>query len=275
MWSICLYGYSQITYLGGSCENVRPKFAKEVWVDTCIMECIYQHIAIDPELNNQQKEEYCILQIGKQFCKYGGYSKYQVDSVLNYIDKSKLTIKEYTELVAKLQFDYNLNYLLKDMSNGLYNVFDRVFSDRFVYNDSVNFNWSLTDSTTTICGQKCYQATCKFRGRTWFAWFCDIPVATGPWKFCDLPGLILKVEDSEREHTFCAINIRPAHTSITKETKKYTLTERNKFNKALSYYMNNSSKLVSNSNIVTPINRDGSTRTLPKRKRFFNPIEKE
>lgn len=275
LWSICFYGYSQINYLGGSCDNIRPKIAEEIKVDTCLFECIYHHIAIDPTLDYQQREEYNILQIGREVCKYGGYSKYRVDSVLNYIDKERITTKEYTELVAKLQFDYNLNFLFKEISTGKITVFDRVFTDRYIYNDSVDFNWILTDSTSIICGQECHQATCQFRGRTWFAWYCDIPVALGPWKFCGLPGLILKVEDSRREHVFCAINIRPSHSQITKETRKYTMTERAKFNKALEYYMANSSKIVSNSNVIIPINRDGSARTLPKRRRFFNPIEKE
>lgn len=40
-------------------------------------------------------------------------------------------------------------------------------------------------------------------GRQWIAWFTnEIPFQDGPFKFYGLPGLIVKLEDSEDYHKF-------------------------------------------------------------------------
>ena len=77
--------------------------------------------------------------------------------------------------------------------------------------------WDLHDDTITVCGYLCQKATCHFRGREYTAWFApEIPVGNGPWKFGGLPGLILKVYDSERFYVFECIKIES-------HTKKYPI----------------------------------------------------
>ena len=69
--------------------------------------------------------------------------------------------------------------------------------------------WTLQDETTTISGYQCQKATCHFRGRDYEAWFAlDIPINNGPWKFGGLPGLILKVYDTNRLYVFECTKIR-------------------------------------------------------------------
>ena len=61
-----------------------------------------------------------------------------------------------------------------------------------------SMQWSLTGEADQVGDYQCQKAVTSFGGRKWTAWFCpDIPVDGGPYKFCGLPGLILKVEDSE------------------------------------------------------------------------------
>lgn len=63
--------------------------------------------------------------------------------------------------------------------------------------------WEITSDTLTVLGYLCQKATTSFRGRNYIAWFTsDIPVNDGPWKFYGLPGLILKVNDSENLFSF-------------------------------------------------------------------------
>lgn len=74
-------------------------------------------------------------------------------------------------------------------------------------------SWAMQPGQDTICGYDCRIATARFRGRIWKAWYApDIPANAGPWKFNGLPGVILKVEDSQRH--FCwvcvAINQNPS-----------------------------------------------------------------
>ena len=72
----------------------------------------------------------------------------------------------------------------------------------------------------TILGHECQRATCHWRGRDFVAWFApDIPVRLGPWSFGGLPGLILKLYDSQRLYTWEAVSLRSGTFPITK--RKY------------------------------------------------------
>ena len=68
--------------------------------------------------------------------------------------------------------------------------------------------WSILDDTCQIQGYLCNKATTLFRGRVYEAWFSfDLPVDDGPWKLYGLPGLILKVVDSEQPIGFECIDL--------------------------------------------------------------------
>ena len=61
------------------------------------------------------------------------------------------------------------------------------------------WNWKLLGEKKKIGKFNCQNASIKFRGRTFIAWFTtDIPIGFGPYKFKGLPGLILEVYDSEK-----------------------------------------------------------------------------
>ena len=58
--------------------------------------------------------------------------------------------------------------------------------------------WDITGEEMVISGYKCFKATIEYAGRLYTAWYTpDIPLSEGPWKFCGLPGLILKVTDDD------------------------------------------------------------------------------
>ena len=74
------------------------------------------------------------------------------------------------------------------------------FSGFFVYTDSVpSIQWKFSPKeSTSILGYECNKATADFAGRKYTAWFTsELPLPFGPYKFGGLPGLILKIEDSE------------------------------------------------------------------------------
>lgn len=77
-------------------------------------------------------------------------------------------------------------------------VFDKIFTTRYVYQEPAGFlRWAIAPTTVTIAGYSCQRATATLGGRTWEAWFTRaVPVPEGPYKFCDLPGLIVKVGDT-------------------------------------------------------------------------------
>lgn len=73
--------------------------------------------------------------------------------------------------------------------------------------EKMNYNWNIiSGDTTNILGYRCNKALITFKGRKYVGWFTtDIPISGGPYKFAGLPGLILKVEDSDHIFTWEAI----------------------------------------------------------------------
>lgn len=85
------------------------------------------------------------------------------------------------------------------------------------YSDSIpDIEWEfLSGDSVSILGYECGKATAEFAGRRYTAWFTpEIPLPFGPYKFGDLPGLILKIEDSERQFIWEAIGIERTNDPI-------------------------------------------------------------
>lgn len=64
-----------------------------------------------------------------------------------------------------------------------------------VIDELPKYNWQIHDGQTkTIGGYECTKATCFFRGTPIVAYFStEIPIQFGPWKFKNLPGLIMEL----------------------------------------------------------------------------------
>lgn len=67
-----------------------------------------------------------------------------------------------------------------------------------------SLHWTIKDSEIKNIGNlKCKQATLKFRGRDYIAWFTEeIPISEGPYKFNGLPGLIVLIHDITNRYTW-------------------------------------------------------------------------
>lgn len=64
-------------------------------------------------------------------------------------------------------------------------------------------HWTIVNQFTTIKNNYCQKAVANFRGRDYTAFFAlNIPMQDGPWKFCGLPGLIVKLMDSKGIYNF-------------------------------------------------------------------------
>lgn len=77
-------------------------------------------------------------------------------------------------------------------------------------------HWDLTSDTATINGLHCQKALlADFGHRKWAAWFCsDIPLSDGPYKFCGLPGIIVKIADEKEYWSFTLLGIANAQTNV-------------------------------------------------------------
>ncbi|GEN68689.1 MULTISPECIES: GLPGLI family protein [Chryseobacterium] len=71
------------------------------------------------------------------------------------------------------------------------------------YSENLKFNWKILGDKQKIGEYNTQKATTEFGDRKWTAWFTtDIPFQDGPYKFYGLPGLIVKIEDSEKNYSW-------------------------------------------------------------------------
>ena len=82
--------------------------------------------------------------------------------------------------------------------DGTMTILDRIVPQMYIIEDKIpSIEWNITEGDTiNIGGYSCKKATCEYAGRQWNVWYTEqIPIPTGPWKLCGLPGMILKAED--------------------------------------------------------------------------------
>lgn len=255
--------------------NLTPAKIPLFPISKSVMDCIYHYEVTDTSLD-MKREHYGILEIGDSICKYEGYGNYRVDSAyLAASAKAVVTNRDYMTLSKKYGQSDADGWLIENSNTNRLEYFGRVFIDAFTYKEPIPaIDWQLTDSIKDICGYQCKKATCTFRGLKWTAWYSDIPKSVGPWKLNGLPGLILEAMTENNDHHFTATIIRKADHDIIYEKRDYFKTTRERFNKAYEKYRNNPGQAWNNSPLA-PKDMDGKTIKVPRRKLFFNPLEKE
>lgn len=133
-------------------------------------------------------------------------------------------------------------YVFTNLANSKLRYYSR-FGDGLSYYDEPlsEMQWQIGDSSRTVLGYECIEATTDYHGRTWTAWFApELPASFGPWKFHGLPGLVLAAtSDNGIEYT--AIGIEKSDRPITPmyTPDQYSKTDRKKALAEHEYYYNN------------------------------------
>lgn len=148
-----------------------------------------------------------ILDVTKDKSIYRDYTMVAQDSILKiqfeqmmksgvYKDFSKMvTMPKFSEKVYKFYPDMKIQYVER-ISSGFTPV-------NIGYDDESKMNWNISAEKAKIGSYNTQKATTEFGGRQWVAWFAaDIPLQDGPYKFHGLPGLIVKVEDAEKNYSW-------------------------------------------------------------------------
>lgn len=167
-----------------------------------------------------------ILSVGQQWSVYFDYNKEKRDSIgrvnlaTNPVFRKVEVRTDQEALQSRLEHNISV-YDLIDASKG---ESAKIFKHRpekkittideyaetyyRLVEHPLSFDWVITNDTLTLLNYSCLKALTKFRGREYTAWFTmDIPINDGPWKLYGLPGLILKVEDSENLFSFEAFGL--------------------------------------------------------------------
>jgi len=180
-------------------------------LDSAYLKCTYRLTSVKDTSNAEQKKSGLIdiqtLQIGKVTSKY--FSQVLQD----FYTKVQKSRKKGDTLGRSYVQDGIFEYqIFKNQIENKTTVLDcgshlgigTAPTPNFRYEDDLSdMKWEIKKDTATILSYSCQKAITEFRGRTWEAWFTsEIPINNGPWKFGGLPGLIMKVSDSQQYFVF-------------------------------------------------------------------------
>ncbi|KUF40273.1 GLPGLI family protein [Myroides marinus] len=89
-------------------------------------------------------------------------------------------------------------------TQGKLNTYLSTGLDRYNVEEMSNqINWTISTDVEDYNGMKVQKAVGELSGRTWTVWFTqDIPLIEGPYKFKNLPGFVVKAEDSTGDYKF-------------------------------------------------------------------------
>ena len=98
----------------------------------------------------------------------------------------------------------SIDYIVeKDLIKNITYFKTRLGRDQYTYEEDRKMDWKILPETVKIGEYEAQKAETTFAGRKWYAWFTqDIPFQDGPYKFKGLPGLIVKLEDSNGDYSF-------------------------------------------------------------------------
>lgn len=151
------------------------------------------------------EKELMILDIDKVKSVYQSYEKVVQDSIFqimmaevmktgsapNISGLSGLKESQFPETILK---KYPINEILFTTNLGI---------DLYKYNEAAKFNWKIGTETKKFGNYNAQKATVNYGGRNWIAWFStELPFTDGPYKFYGLPGLIIKIEDSDENYSW-------------------------------------------------------------------------
>lgn len=148
-----------------------------------------------------------VLDITKQKSVYRDYTIIAQDSMIKvqieamqksgvFKDMSKsIRMPKFSEKIDKFYPEMKVLYIER-VANGFTPI-------NIGYSENLKFNWKVLNEKEKIGAYNTQKATVDFGGRKWTAWFStDLPFQDGPYKFYGLPGLIIKIEDSEKNYSW-------------------------------------------------------------------------
>lgn len=243
---LCCAGYAQ----GGHAYMTSPdggmyayKTTNRTVYDTANVNVFYKvQFLPDSTKNGKYREGQTLLMVSNNYTWFGDYYKLKVDSVNDFLAKSKKNAHNQKAnddiymFIRKTAFDY---VMLSDLKKSQTTMQLKALNKYQYTYPTLHLDWTMQAGDTLINNIPCKKATCRYAGRNFIAWYSEsIPLPYGPYVFSGLPGLIMKLYDDKQNWIFTNNGISNAtspNIMYLYKDKKYKKTTREK---ALSAYRN-------------------------------------
>ncbi|MDR2064912.1 MAG: GLPGLI family protein [Prevotellaceae bacterium] len=189
-------------------------------IDTMQLKCLYEHYyQYSTSKSTQTLIDTMRLEIGQKICKFYSCNYGLFDSTVTVTGDIMRIVYKSKPNKSRNSYTVYVNYPEnKTTFNG--NAIGTVKYFEYIEDFEIP-KWTIQKETQKILSHPCRKATCRFRGRDYTAWYAlDIPISRGPYKFAGLPGLILKIADTENLYSFECIAIENSNEKIYKDKKK-------------------------------------------------------
>ena len=169
----------------------------------------YEYKYIGDSTNRESVEtEVMVLNINKEKSEFYSSDKFVSDSTL--IADSQKGI-----LSMPPNKQMNNDRIIKPINSKTINYITLLSDTKYLVSQKMDLKWNLLQEFDKVLDYEVQKATVEFGGRKWIAWFSkDIPIQDGPYKFSNLPGLILKIEDTGKNHIFELKGIRNSEVNF-------------------------------------------------------------
>jgi GLPGLI family protein len=225
------------------------------------------------------KTEMMNLDVTESGSKFYSYTVYHSDSIM----KVDLERQLATTGAINIKSDMRKGLIQYSVSKKYpkYEVFlhSRILSDLYKVSDERPIDWKISSEKQKIGEWMTQKAEADFAGRHWIAWFTtDIPIQDGPYKFHGLPGLIVKLEDKTKSHSYNLqgvknINFIPEDVFGSKEIS----VNSKQYSKLMKDYENDPTKGMKQMQMggVTMIMKDGQNSHMKEQEERFKAALKK
>lgn len=234
---------------------------------------------VDTLHTDRAMEEMMMLRVGTKSSVYYSHAKYLADSVIAVDKANGASLDVIIEHLKSYQSRVNYK-IYKNYPAGKVTTLEQLAASRFRCEEANEIpEWEVLPDTMSIVGYPCQKAVCRFKGRTYEAWFtAEIPRSEGPWKLHGLPGLILRAEDSRSEYVFECTGLVQSRGGemIAYGDTGYEPISRRDLNRVFERYAADPMGYISatSPNVVVRIQTpDGQAAPAPKNTPY-NPIER-
>ncbi|WP_321347844.1 GLPGLI family protein [uncultured Draconibacterium sp.] len=257
---------------------------KRIFIDTVQYSCNYLYtFQQDSNSRYSTRTQEMILQIGNHCSKFIHSTTHHSDSLLMVFaeESSETVVTKVWSMTGGLGtvHAYCSNYIYKNYpQKGDLLITDYMGGKNFKAFDSSQFNWNIIPDTTQIIDSYiCNAATTQFAGRKYIAWFTkNIPISEGPYKFNNLPGLIIMIYDTERQHKYELLSIVKSKTiePIILYDKNYISVTPEEYVNAINLRQANLYNRIQREDGIIPDSDESKARALINIKSRNNFIEK-